>query len=75
MMGVLFIIIVVLMVVGFTIILIRGRRMVLVDPQPDYYIVEDEEVPVGRRTWYYPPQHRDPAPVYQEMLDTTKELR
>lgn len=49
MMGVLFTIIVLLMAVGFTAILARGRGMLFVDPQPSYYIVDEEDLDIRDR--------------------------
>lgn len=49
MMGVLFIVIVLLMAVGFIVILIRGRGMLFVDPQPSYYIVNEEDLDIRDR--------------------------
>jgi hypothetical protein len=67
MIGWVFVIVVLLMFVGAIAIFWHGRGVVFVDPQPSYYIVEDEE-PVGRRALrYYPP--RDHRPLYKEMVD------
>ena len=64
----LFIVLVLLLLAGAVAIFVNGRGAMFIDPQPSYYIVEDEEEPVGRRAFYYPP-------IYQEMLDNTRNLR
>jgi len=71
MIGFIFIVVVLLMAAGSVAVLLRGQGMLFVDPQPSYFIVEDEE-PVARRAFYYPP--RDHTQVYTEMLDKTRNL-
>jgi len=58
--GVIFILIVLLMAVACVAILLHGRPLLLIDPQPSYVIVEDEGEYVDRvqRVWYYLPQQR-----------------
>lgn len=58
--GIIFILIVLLMTVGAVCLLWFGHPMLIVNPIPSYFIVEDEGEPVDRvqTVWHYLPQQR-----------------